>query len=115
MSSIQSKISLQDILNDVKEKLGLSVFPLSSGFDRQVRDPHIQKPGTALTGLWNLIDPNRIQILGKSESEYLNALSEADLADTISRFCSTNMVGIIVTGDYPVHDVLVVVGCFGAV
>jgi HPr kinase/phosphorylase len=107
MTIIQSKTSLQDILNDVKEKLDLSAFPMSSGFDRQVNDSHIQKPGTALTGLWDLIDPNRIQILGKSETEYLKALSEVGLAETIARFCSTNMVGIIVTGDYAVPDVLV--------
>ncbi|OGL45550.1 MAG: HPr(Ser) kinase/phosphatase [Candidatus Schekmanbacteria bacterium RBG_13_48_7] len=104
---IQPKIPLQHLLDDLHDKLELSAFPSSAGFDRFVSDSRIQKPGAALTGLWNLINPDRLQIFGRGESEYLMSLSNENLSDTIMKFCEKDVVGIIVTGDYLVPNVLI--------
>jgi HPr kinase/phosphorylase len=51
-----------------------------------------------MAGFLNLIHPNKVQVLGKEETRYLEALDEHELASTVSRMLDGHAL-MIVVGD----------------
>ncbi|MEJ2534896.1 MAG: HPr(Ser) kinase/phosphatase [Gammaproteobacteria bacterium] len=58
----------------------------------------------ALAGYLNLIHPNRVQILGREELAYLEALAPEDRAQTCRRMFDDNLLAMVVGGGLPVPD-----------
>lgn len=50
----------------------------------------------ATVGYLNLIHPNKVQVLGIEEIQYLNSLDEKELATTVERMLETTPIAIIV-------------------
>ena len=45
-----------------------------NGFENQIRDKNLHRPGLALAGYVELFTFNRVQIMGNTENRYLNSL-----------------------------------------
>lgn len=62
----------------------------------------INRPGLALSGFFNLFEPDRIQLVGNTEHEYLTTMNE-DLRKTRTlHFMERKPVAVIFTTDLPV-------------
>jgi HPr kinase/phosphorylase len=87
-------------VRELVERLGaaleLRVVAGEGNLDTQVLSSQIQKPGLILAGLFEYLDPRRVQIIGRSESRYL---SERPVkGDRICRrLCGGNPPAFIVT------------------
>jgi HPr kinase/phosphorylase len=60
--------------DDTEFDLELQLLAGASGLGRSIEHPRVQKPGLALAGFVQSIRPNRLQVLGRTEVEYLRTL-----------------------------------------
>src|SRR5689334_24011262 len=54
--------------------LALKLITGDDGLDRTILRPRVQKPGLAFAGYYEYIKPGRVQIIGESETKYLQSL-----------------------------------------
>ena len=55
-------------------ELALKLITGDDGLDRTILRPRVQKPGLAFAGYYEYIKPGRVQIIGESETKYLQSL-----------------------------------------
>lgn len=101
-----TQITVQHLFDDSCEKLGLNWVAGQSGGDKQLTSDTIQKPTLALIGHLNFVHPNRVQVLGCAEMDYLRGLDKAALTQAISNLFSTELAAIIVANGEQVPNAL---------
>ena len=90
-------ISVGALLKETAERLGLKLVSGKNGFSKRINTSRIQKPGLLLTGLLEKLHPERIQIFGKAEVDYLNSLSSDKLKATLKLLEKVDAPCFIVT------------------
>lgn len=84
-------------LSKVIKELGLKELHLPKSADEiLIRSRDVNRPGLELNGFCDYFDPNRITILGRSETAMLNGLGEAKKAEAIQRFFALHPPAVIV-------------------
>ncbi len=76
------RLSARQFMDSFKE-LELELIAGGSGLDREIGNPRIQKPGLGLAGDPEYIHPDRIQILGATEINYLSRHGGPDQRKTL--------------------------------
>jgi HPr kinase/phosphorylase len=66
--------TVQSLLSGELDDLGLDLVTGDDGLDRIIERPRVQKPGLAFAGYYEYIKPWRVQIIGASETKYLQSL-----------------------------------------
>jgi HPr kinase/phosphorylase len=88
--------------------LGLDFEVLQDrGFDNEIRSARIQKLGMGLAGFAGYIHPNRLQIFGSSELNYLRALDPAARSAAIQRLRKYTICCIVATKGMEVPEELI--------
>ncbi len=64
----------------------------------------VNRPGLQMIGYYEFFDNKRIQIIGKSESAYLETLCAEDFELMISRLFESKPSALVVTRDLPIAD-----------
>lgn len=90
------QISVQRLFDDTRVKLELSWVAGMTGGERVLTSETVSKPSLALIGHLNFVHPNRVQVLGCAEMDYLRGLDEAGLNQAIDHLYSTELGAIIV-------------------
>jgi HPr kinase/phosphorylase len=62
------------LLSEEIEDLALTLVTGHEGLGRIITRPRVQKPGLAFAGYYEYIKPGRVQIIGESETNYLESL-----------------------------------------
>ncbi|TSA32648.1 MAG: HPr(Ser) kinase/phosphatase [Verrucomicrobiaceae bacterium] len=88
------------------EKLGMRLEGSSSGLNRLIREPTINRPGLALCGFFNYFAVKRIQVIGAAELSYLKSLKAPEVKERLRALFSKNMPCLIVARNSPVPEVL---------
>jgi HPr kinase/phosphorylase len=71
-----------------------------SGQDRLLEPANARFPGMALVGYLNFVHPNRVQVLGSAEIEYLRRLPAIDHAEAVQNlFTCTTTTMVVVAND----------------
>jgi len=93
---VTGSITAQNLYNDLKDRLRLEwlLGPATGDAWSISRDDLTVRP--AAVGFLNLIHPNKVQVLGIEEIDYLDALSPQELETTIRRVFSSRPLAIIV-------------------
>ncbi len=91
------KIFAKTLRDDVEFDLGLELLAGAAGLSRGIDHPRIQKPGLALAGFVQTIRPNRLQVLGRTEVEYLSSLDGAGQQKAADLLFGANIACAIVT------------------
>jgi HPr kinase/phosphorylase len=99
-------VSVATLFRDMSEPLGLQWVAGRNGGQRILSSETIQKPTLALIGHLNFVHPNRVQVLGCAEMDYLRGLSEPGLQDAIDHLFSTELAAIVVSNGESVPAVL---------
>jgi HPr kinase/phosphorylase len=100
-------ITVRDLLTDTSLGLNLEVIQGQGGLDNEIRTPRIQKLGMAFAGFTGDIHPDRVQILGGSESYYLKSLPLEDRIKAIQRLKKHNICCILVTKSLEIPEELI--------
>lgn len=90
-----------------KERLKLRLVNGEVGFEKEVRDKNIHRPGLALAGYVELFTFDRVQIFGNTEIRYLQHLSLAERVKAFETIFRFDLPCIIITNNNVVDDELV--------
>lgn len=91
-----SQISIAQLFEDKKEKLGLTWLSGKDGANELLRDEVTSQSTQGMIGHLNFIHPNWIQVLSIDEIHYLNKLDKPSLEKKLSYLTQSNLACIIV-------------------
>src|SRR5437763_11950608 len=66
--------TVRSLLSGELDELALKIVTGYAGLDRTILRPRVQKPGLAFAGYYEYIKQWRVQIIGESETKYLQSL-----------------------------------------
>ncbi len=89
-------IPVSKMYTDLAKPLDLTWVTGEAGGDKQLIGDTVQKPSLALVGHLNFVHPNRVQVLGCAEMDYLRQLGDSGLAQAIANLFATELAVIII-------------------
>ena len=100
------RLSVQQLFDDRRERLGLGWAAGAGGSAREFTGEMLARPGVGLIGHLNLIHPLLAQVLGRREVDYIESLEAAILEQTMQRIFGTDTVCVLVCERLAVPAVL---------
>ncbi len=99
-------VTVSGLLGARPEAIGLPVELLagSSGLDRRITSPYIQKTGLALAGFHEYLQPGRVLIFGESEIRFLESLPEVARQFALAKSFEQNVPCLLVTSGAAVPE-----------
>ncbi len=101
------QVSVQQLFNDTHDKVNLTWIAGEAGGGKPLTSETVQKPSLALIGHLNFVHPNRVQVLGCAEMDYLHKLEPTGLTQAINNLFSTELAAVIVANGEEVPPLLV--------
>ncbi len=96
------QISVADLYRETRRRLRLSWVAGLSGGDKLLTSDAVTKPSLALIGHLNFVHPNRVQVLGCAEMDYLRSLDADGTQAAIHNLYSTDLAAVVVAnGEKP--------------
>ena len=92
-----------------KQRLKLESVNGDVGFDREINDKNIHRPGLALAGYVELFTYNRVQIFGNTEIRYLNHLTFEERLNAFKTIFKFDLPCIFVTSENKLDEELVAI------
>lgn len=93
------QITVQRLFEETRQKLELSWIAGATGGAKLLTSETVQKPTLALIGHLNFVHPNRVQVLGAAEMDYLRSLDEEALRQAIAHLYSTELAAVIIANN----------------
>src|SRR6056297_269567 len=91
------KLTIQEILDEEEAGLDLELLSGRNGLANTISLPRIQKPGLALAGYLDSLHPDRIQVLGSTELNYLETMSRQEAVAHVRDLCGISLSCLIIT------------------
>ncbi len=92
-----------------KERLKLNALNGEVGFDREIHDKSIHRPGLALAGYVELFTYDRVQVFGNTEIRYLSHLTLPERVRSFQTVFQFDLPCIIVTNENKLDDELIAI------
>lgn len=96
MDTVERYISVADLFRQAGEQFQLAWVAGHAGGGRKLTSETIQKPTLALIGHLNFVHPNRVQVLGCAEMDYLRRLSPEALRQAVDNLYSTELAAVVI-------------------
>jgi len=90
------QISVSELYRETRRRLRLTWVAGLNGGDKLLTSETVTKPSLALIGHLNFVHPNRVQVLGCAEMDYLRGLDAAAVKQAISNLYSTDLAAVVV-------------------
>ena len=100
------QLSAARLFEDNREKLRLEWIAGRAGASRDIAPERVSASSEGLIGHCNLIHPNWIQVLGRTELSYLEMLDASARQKSLADLAASDLFCLIVTGDQPVPALL---------
>ncbi|HEX3073156.1 MAG TPA: HPr kinase/phosphorylase, partial [Ignavibacteriales bacterium] len=84
-------ITVDFFYHRVKDKFKLELYTDNSGFERQITEQNLHRPGLALAGFVDLFSYSRIQIFGNTEMQYLEKVDKNERITSLTRIFQFNI------------------------
>ncbi len=91
-----AQISVAELFKETRHKLKLSWIAGLGGGANTLDSETVTKPSLALIGHLNFVHPNRVQVLGCAEMDYLRTLALIETNQAIANLFSTDLAAVIV-------------------
>ena len=79
-----------------------------------IKSPEVSRPGLALAGFTEIFDTYRIQIIGRSEHQYLSNLSPEEHCARVETFMKLKPIAIVTTSSLPIsYETLAIAKKYG--
>ena len=90
-------------LAKIVEDFHLEVVVKPDNFEEiQITSPEVNRPGLALAGFYEIFEPERIQLIGKAETQYLSLLEPSTKRVMLQKLVDAKPVAIVYTTNLPV-------------
>lgn len=101
------EISVEKLYRDTRRNLKLTWVAGLDGGDNMLSSETVSKPSLALIGHLNFVHPNRVQVLGCAEMDYLRSLASKELQQSIHNLFSTDLAAVVVAnGEKPPQELI---------
>lgn len=100
------KLDVKTLYEDNFDLLELELVNDKYSFPRPIKEPDLHRPGLALSGFVKVFTFERVQILGNTETSFLNDLDSAARRTAIDNLCSFELPCIIVTDNNQIFQEL---------
>jgi HPr kinase/phosphorylase len=100
----QHPITVAELFHSASDRLQLSWIAGHNGAGKLITSDTVQKPSLALIGQLDFVHPNRVQVLGCAEMDYLRSLSSESLTQAIDHLFSTEIAAVVVANNETVPD-----------
>lgn len=102
-----AQITVAQLFSETRRKLRLAWVAGKEGGNNLLTSEAVTKPSLALIGHLNFVHPNRVQVLGCAEMDYLRSLDDEGLRQGIKNLFSTDLAAVVVAnGETPPPDLL---------
>ena len=102
-----ANINVAELFKQTRLKLKLNWIAGLDGGKNQLNSEKVTKPSLALIGHLNFVHPNRVQVLGCAEMDYLRSLSIIAMQQAITNLYSTDLAAIVVAnGEKPPKELV---------
>ena len=91
-----AQINVNELFKQTRLKLKLNWVAGLDGGLKQLHSKQVTKPSLALIGHLNFVHPNRVQVLGCAEMDYLRSLGIIALQQAISNLYSTDLAAVVI-------------------
>jgi HPr kinase/phosphorylase len=91
-----AQINVSELFKQIRKKLKLQWIAGQEGGNKLLTSGTVTKPSLALIGHLNFVHPNRVQVLGCAEMDYLRNLSILAMQQAIANLFSTDLAAIII-------------------
>ncbi len=102
-----AQINVAELFKQTRRKLKLNWIAGVDGGSNTLTSETVTKPSLALIGHLNFVHPNRVQVLGCAEMDYLRSLRSAEAAQAIENLYSTDLAAVIVANGEKVPEPLI--------
>ena len=102
-----AKIDVAKLFKETRLKLKLNWVAGLDGGHNQLNSQQVTKPSLALIGHLNFVHPNRVQVLGCAEMDYLRSLSIIAMQQAITNLYSTDLAAVVIAnGEKPPKELI---------
>ena len=102
-----ANINVADLFKQTRLKLKLNWIAGLDGGENLLNSENVTKPSLALIGHLNFVHPNRVQVLGCAEMDYLRSLSIIAMQQAITNLYSTDLAAVVVAnGEKPPKELI---------
>ncbi len=102
----KKSITVGFLYESTNERFRLRALNGENGFDNQIKDKNLNRPGLALTGYLSLFTHDRVQLIGNTEVHYLQSLTPEQRVQAFNRIIAYKMPCIILTNGNRLADEL---------
>src|SRR6056297_3521282 len=90
-------LKVGDFYKRHSKELSMKLVGSDVGYDREVLEPTINRPGLALSGFYKYFALHRIQVIGLAERSYLRHLSQQNAEKRFADLCKQRIPCIVVS------------------
>ncbi len=91
------ELSVKDFFDLTKKDYVLSLITDPSTMEKKITEPHIHRPGLALSGYFERFPYQRVQLLGETEISYLQTLKDDMLYERLKDIMTYNIPCFVVS------------------
>ncbi|MBA3695861.1 MAG: HPr kinase/phosphorylase [Methylotenera sp.] len=102
-----AQINVTELFKQTRRKLKLKWIAGLDGGIKTLNSQAVTKPSLALIGHLNFVHPNRVQVMGCAEMDYLRSLPDEEAERSIANLYSTDLAAVIVANGESVPDSLI--------
>ncbi|HOY71035.1 MAG TPA: HPr(Ser) kinase/phosphatase [Methylotenera sp.] len=102
-----AQINVNELYKQTRRKLKMQWVAGLDGGLKTLTSGTVSKPSLALIGHLNFVHPNRVQVLGCAEMDYLRSLSADHAKLAIENLFSTDLAAVIIANGEKVPDTLI--------
>ena len=101
------RIQVQDLYDFLRDRLSLKWLAGQEGRDRKLIERGDEDTSRVIAGPLNYIHPNRVQVIGKTECDYFEALPPEERLDALEKIFDSKPVAVMMVNavDAPVEIV----------
>lgn len=102
-----AQINVDELFTQIRRKLKLQWVAGLEGGNKILNSGTVTKPSLALVGHLNFVHPNRVQVLGCAEMDYLRNLSIIAMQQAVNNLFATDLAAVVVAnGEKPPEELL---------
>jgi HPr kinase/phosphorylase len=94
-----AQINVNELFTQIRRKLKLQWVAGLDGGNKILTSGTVTKPSLALVGHLNFVHPNRVQVLGCAEMDYLRNQSIIAMQQSITNLFATDLAAVVVAND----------------
>ena len=100
------RITIRELLASQGEAMKMQLLAGEAGLERYIDHPRIQKPSLAFAGFLENLSDYRLQIIGRTELNYLATRSRQEQLEAVNAVFDLRLAGVVITRNQTPPDII---------